>query len=144
MNTMIDTYLIFKSLHLISMVAWFAGLFYLPRLFVYHVENPKNAPMLQVMEYKLARFIMLPAAIGTLLFGMGMVAISPEVMQMSWIHAKLGCVLLVIAYHASLEFHRLNLASGRNRKSSKFFRLYNEVPTVLLIAIIFLAVIKPY
>jgi putative membrane protein len=141
---MIDLYLTCKALHLISMVAWFAGLFYLPRLFVYHVERPEAAAMFQVMEHKLARFIMLPAAVSTALFGMAMVLISPEVMQMGWLHAKLGLVMLLVAYHISLEVHRLNLAAGRNRKSGRFFRLYNEIPTFLLIAIIFLAVLKPF
>lgn len=137
-------YLVLKALHLISMVAWFAGLFYLPRLFVYHVEKPEAAPVLSVMEYKLSRFIMLPAALGTFAFGLSMILISPEIMAMGWLHAKLGFVLLLVAYHASLELHRLNLATGRNTKSGRFFRMYNEVPTLILIAIIFLAVLKPF
>lgn len=137
-------YLTFKALHLIAMVAWFAGLFYLPRLFVYQIENPAAAPTLIIMQAKLAKFIMRPAAIATFVFAFCMVAMSPEIMQMGWLHAKLGCVFLLIAYHVSLEYHRLNLATGCNTKSSKFFRLYNEVPTVLLIAIVFLAVLKPF
>jgi putative membrane protein len=137
-------YLTFKALHLIAMVAWFAGLFYLPRLFVYQIEHPAAAPTLIIMQAKLAKFIMRPAAIATFAFAFGMVAISPEVMQMGWLHAKLGLVFLLVAYHVSLEYHRLNLATGHNTKSSKFFRLYNEVPTVLLIAIIFIAVLKPF
>lgn len=136
-------YLTFKALHLIAMVAWFAGLFYLPRLFVYQIESPTAAPTLILMQRKLARFIMLPAAIATAVFGLSMVVMSPEIMQMGWLHAKLGCVMLLAAYHASLEVHRLNLATGRNTKSSRFFRMYNEIPTVLLIAIILLAVLKP-
>ena len=137
-------YLIFKSFHLISMVAWFAGLFYLPRLFVYHVEHPENAIVFQTMEHKLARFIMLPAAVSTGVFGMAMILTSPEIMAMGWLHAKLGCVMLLIAYHISLEFHRLNLAAGRNTRSGKFFRYYNEIPTILLITIVLLAVLKPF
>lgn len=126
------------------MVAWFAGLFYLPRLFVYHVEQPEAAAVFTTMEHKLARYIMLPAAVATATFGMGMILVSPEIMAMGWLHAKLGCVMLLVAYHISLEIHRTNLATGRNRKSGRFFRMYNEIPTLLLIAIIFLAVIKPY
>lgn len=141
---MISFYLTLKALHLISMVAWFAGLFYLPRLFVYHVEKPASAATFQLMEHKLARYIMLPAAIATATFGLGMVLVSPEVMQMGWLHAKLGLVMLLVAYHISLEVHRLNLAASRNTKSGKFFRLYNEIPTLLLIGIIFLAVLKPF
>jgi protoporphyrinogen IX oxidase len=139
-----NLYLILKALHLISMVAWFAGLFYLPRLFVYHVEKPEAAPVLTIMEYKLARFIMLPAAIATLGFGLGMVVISPDIMAMGWIHAKLGLVLVLFSYHASLEVFRSNLASGRNTRSGRFFRMYNELPTLLLIAIVLLAVLKPF
>lgn len=138
------TYLVFKALHLISMVAWFAGLFYLPRLFVYHVEKPEAAGVLTLMEHKLARFIMLPAAISTFIFGLAMVLMSPEIMQMGWLHAKLGLVAFLVAYHISLEVFRADLRLGRNRKSGKFFRLYNEVPTLLLIGIIFLAVLKPF
>ena len=138
------TYLILKSLHLISMVAWFAGLFYLPRLFVYHVEHPAAAPTLTIMEHKLARYIMLPAAVATFVFGGAMILQSPSLLALGWLHAKLGLVLLLVSYHASLEVHRHNLATGRNRKSGRFFRLYNEVPTFLLIAIIFLAVLKPF
>lgn len=137
-------YLALKALHLISMVAWFAGLFYLPRLFVYHVEKPEAAPILTIMEHKLARYIMLPAAIATLGFGLSMIAVSPDIMAMGWLHAKLGLVMLLVAYHVSLELHRLNLASGRNTRSGRFFRMYNEAPTLLLVGIIFLAVLKPF
>ena len=137
-------YLVLKALHLISMVAWFAGLFYLPRLFVYHVEKPEAAPVLTTMEHKLARYIMLPAAVSTFVFGLAMILVSPDIMAMGWLHAKLGLVLLLVAYHISLEFHRLNLATGRNTKSGRFFRMYNEAPTLLLIGIIFLAVLKPF
>lgn len=139
-----DTYLIFKSLHLVSMVAWFAGLFYLPRLFVYHVEHPAAAPTLTIMEHKLARFIMLPAAISTFVFGMAMVLMSPEILQMGWLHAKFGLVAILVAYHISLEVFRTDFILGRNPKSGKFFRMYNEVPTLLLIAIVVLAVLKPF
>lgn len=141
---MTTLYLTFMALHLISMVAWFAGLFYLPRLFVYHAENPAAAAVFKVMEFKLARYIMLPAAIATVTFGLGMVLLSPAILAMGWLHAKLGFVLMLAAYHASLELHRLNLASGRNTKSGKFFRYYNEIPTLLLIAIVLLAVLKPF
>jgi putative membrane protein len=137
-------YLLFKALHLISMAAWFAGLFYLPRLFVYHAANPKLAPTFKTMEFKLARYIMLPAAVATWGFGLALLSTEPEALTQGWLHAKLGLVLLLSAYHASLEYHRLRLAEGRNRHSPRFFRLYNEVPTLLLIAIIILAVFKPF
>lgn len=144
MTLYFSLYLSLKALHLIAMVAWFAGLFYLPRLFVYHVEKPEAAEIFKVMEYKLSRFIMLPAALATLGCGVGIVVLNPEVMAMGWLHAKLTCVLLLVAYHASLELHRMNLASGRNGKSGRFFRLYNEIPTLLLVVIVFLAVLRPF
>lgn len=139
-----EPYLLIKSLHVIAVVAWFAGLFYAPRLFVYHVERPEAAAVFQVMEYKLLRYIMLPAAVLTWVFGLALIMQAPYLMQMGWVHAKLGLVLLLTAYHASLEFHRANLAAGRNTRSGKFFRLYNEIPTLLLVAIVFLAVAKPF
>ncbi len=142
--TPMSLYLTLKSLHLISMVAWFAGLFYLPRLFVYHVEHPEAAPTLTIMEHKLARYIMLPAALATFGFGLSLILIDPSLMAMGWLHAKFALVLILVTYHATLEVHRTNLATGRNRKSGRFFRLYNEVPTLLLIAIVFLAVLKPF
>lgn len=139
-----ELYFTLKALHIISMVAWFAGLFYLPRLFVYHVEHPKAAAVLAIMERKLAVYIMRPAALATWAFGILLILQSPDLMRMGWLHAKLGLVLLLTAYHISLEVHRLTLASGKSTKSGKFFRLYNEVPTLILIAVVFLAVFKPF
>lgn len=139
-----ELYFTLKALHLVSMVAWFAGLFYLPRLFVYHVENPKSAAIFTVMERKLAVYIMRPAALATWSFGILLILQSPDLMRMGWLHAKLGLVLLLTAYHISLEFHRLTLAAGKSAKSGRFFRLYNEVPTLILIAVVFLAVFKPF
>ncbi len=144
MNAPINIYALFKALHLIAMVAWFAGLFYLPRLFVYIIEQPKAAPTLHVMAFKLSRYIMLPAAAATWLCGILLLMQVPEAMHQGWLHAKLGFVLLLTAYHASLEYFRLQLKAGRNQHSAKFFRLYNEIPTVLLIVIISLAVFKPF
>lgn len=144
MKTAMNTYLTFKALHLISMVAWFAGLFYLPRLLVYIVESPKAAPTLHLMARKLSHYIMLPAAVFTFLFGLLLIHSQPYLMQQGWLHAKLGLVLLLAAYHTSLEYHRRLLLAGKNKHSARFFRLYNEVPTVLLILIITLAVFKPF
>lgn len=137
-------FLLLKAAHLIAMVAWFAALFYLPRLFVYMREAPKAAPTLHLMARKLSHFIMVPAAFATWAFGLMLALTEPQVFQMGWLHAKLGLVLLLSAYTASLEYHRMALLSGQSRKSAKFFRLYNEVPTVFLILIIGLAVLKPF
>ena len=139
-----DSYLLLKALHVISMVAWFAGLFYLPRLFVYHVEHPQAAATLTIMEYKLARYIMLPAALSTALFGLILILLHPDLLQMGWLHAKLGLVVLLVAYHASLEYLRQQLAQGTATRSGRFYRMYNELPTLLLLAIVILAVTKPF
>ncbi len=139
-----EPYLLLKALHVVAVVAWFAGLFYAPRLFVYHVERPEAADVFALMEYKLLRFIMLPAAVATWVFGLALLAKAPYLMEMGWVHAKLGLVMLLTAYHASLEYHRANLAAGRNIRSGRFFRLYNEIPTLLLVGIVFLAVVKPF
>ncbi|NBX86535.1 MAG: CopD family protein [Proteobacteria bacterium] len=140
-----ETYLILKTLHLISMVAWFAGLFYLPRIFVYLAESPPAAhPTLHTMARKLSHYIMLPAAAATWAFGLALMLSQPYLLQQGWLHAKLGLVLLLTAYQVSLEFFRLQLLQNPKTRSGKFFRYYNEVPTLLLITIITLAVFKPF
>ncbi len=144
LGAMFTLYLACKALHLISMVAWFAGLFYLPRLFVYHVEKPESAATLTIMEGKLMRYIMRPAALGTWVGGIGMIIITPELLHMGWLHAKLGLVLLLITYHGSLEGFTAAFRAGRNTRSGRFFRMYTEVPSLLLIATILLAVFKPF
>ena len=140
------SYEIMKALHLISMVAWFAALFYLPRLFVYHTDAPKEAhDMLCIMERRLYRFIMTPAMIATWIFGFMLIYLEPNwLMQGGWLHAKLTCVVLLSAFHGMCGKYVRIFAAGENTKSDRFFRLLNEVPTVLLIAIIFLAVLKPF
>lgn len=137
-------YFALKSLHLISMVAWFAGLFYLPRLLVYRVEQPQAAPTLDVMAKKLSHYITMPAAVATMVFGLALAFSQSYVLEQGWLHAKLGLIFLLIAYQISLEILRQNLVKGTCTKSGRFFRLYNEVPTLLLIAIITLAVFKPF
>jgi protoporphyrinogen IX oxidase len=141
---MIEPYLLLKTLHIISFVAWFAGLFYAPRLFVYHAEHPSAGKVLAVMEYKLLRYIMLPAALATWGFGLALVSRAPYLMQMGWLHAKLGLVVVLTGYHVSLEAHRRAFAAGKNKKSGRYFRMYNEVPTLVLIVVVALAVFKPF
>jgi putative membrane protein len=137
-------YLVLKALHIIAMVAWFAGLFYLPRLFVYQVEHPEAAPTLQLMQKKLATVIMGPAAIATLVTGMLVILTNPAVLTMGWFHIKMVLVLGLFGYHGSLEHFRKGLANGTNTRSGKFFRMYNEVPTLVLFAVVLLAVVKPF
>jgi putative membrane protein len=137
-------FLTLKALHLIAMVAWFAALFYLPRLFVYMREAPQAAPTLHLMARKLSHYIMAPAAVATWLFGMALALTEPSIFTMGWFHAKLGLILLLSAYTVSLEIFRTALAAGTTRRSSKFFRFYNEFPTLILIFTILLAVFKPF
>lgn len=139
-----DFYLIFKALHLIAVVAWFAGLFYMPRLFVYQAEHPEASPTLILMQHKLAKVIMAPAAVATLVFGTGLILATPGIFTQGWFHAKLALLVILYAFHGSLEYFRKRLATGTNTKSGKFFRYYNEIPTLILIAVIFLAVLKPF
>jgi len=139
--------------HIISMVSWFAVLFYLPRLFVYHVENGTNQgfiDVVEVMEMKIYKYIGVPAFWATLLSGTALIMMSTQqygmnVFQMGgWMHAKLTLVAILIAYFYSLGHYRLKLKENTAYKSGKFFRIYNEVPTLLLIGIVALVIVKPF
>ena len=142
-----NSYLLFKSLHLISAISWMAGLLYLPRIFVYHVENlkDKNTSLIfKTMEKKLYFYIMTPAMILTWIFGLILiVSLGPEVFSTTWIKLKLLLVILLTAYHFYLSKLLGDFKVDRNNKSSKFFRIINEVPTILLILIVFIVVFKP-
>jgi len=135
--------------HIISMVSWFAVLFYLPRLFVYHVENANNAgfvEVVQVMEMKIYKYIGIPAFWATLLSGIALILMYPTNIFATggWLHAKLTLVAILTAYFFSLGYYRLKLCDNAAFKSGKFFRMYNEVPTLLLIGIVALVIVKPF
>jgi putative membrane protein len=137
-----------KSLHIIAVIAWLAGLLYLPRLFVYHAEAPPGsdrAATFAVMERRLMRGIMLPAAGMTYLFGI-LLAGLPGLVDWGrgWIWAKLALVLLLTLFHGLLERWRRDFASRRNAHSARFYRIVNELPTVAMIAIVILVVVKPF
>ena len=137
-----------KSLHIVAVVAWMAGLLYLPRLYVYHAAVPvgsDRAETFKVMEGRLLRGIMLPALVLTYLFGL-MLAALPGVVdwQRGWIWAKLVLVLLLTGFHLLLARWRRAFADDRNRHSARFFRMVNELPMVALIAIVLLVVVKPF
>jgi protoporphyrinogen IX oxidase len=137
-----------KSAHILAVIAWMAGLLYLPRLFVYHALAPigsDQSETFKVMERRLLRGIMNPAMIATLLFG-GLLAGTPGVVnwRMGWIWAKLGLVFALLVYHYSLALWRQAFAKDRNRHSSRFFRIVNELPTIALISIVILVVVKPF
>ena len=142
-----NTYLLFKSLHLISVISWMAGLLYLPRIFVYHAQNnsePIISEVFKVMEKKLFFYIMTPAMILSWLFGLLLIhEIGFEQLGQTWMVLKLVFVILLTIYHfylgSILNQFKLNL----NQHSHKFFRYINEIPTILLILIIFVVIFKP-
>ena len=140
-------YLSAKALHLIFMVAWFAGLFYMPRLFIYQTEaahGKKQAVVgqLKLMAQRLWRIITWPAFILTLGFGIWMLALNPAYLSMPWMHLKLSFVAILIGYHLSLQWLYKNLQKEKYPWSSTQLRFYNEVATILLFAIIFTAVFR--
>ena len=137
-------YEILKILHIISFVSWFAGLFYLPRLFVYHIENNTNKEITSVfmkMEYKLLRIIMNPAMVLTWLFGLGLIH---YVGFAWWLMLKICFVILLTIFHMYLAKIRKNLENNYRDYTSKYLRIINEVPTILLVLIIILVVLKPF
>ena len=140
-------YLLFKSLHLIAVISWMAGLLYLPRIFVYHVENSEKketTEIFEVMEKRLYFYIMRPAMILSWLFGIILIYINGiEIFSQIWMHIKLGLVVLLTIYHEYLGICLKSLKLKTNTKSAKFFRIINELPTILLIFIIFIVIFKP-
>lgn len=135
-----------KAFHLISMVAWFSGLLYLPRLFVYHAMATDSISIerFKIMEKKLYYYIMTPAALLTVLFGLWLIGFNPKgYMQMVWLHIKLSLVLLLILYHCYLGLVLRGFLNNRSRHGHVFYRVMNEIPALFLIAIVILAVVKP-
>ena len=142
-----NSYLLFKSLHLIAVISWMAGLLYLPRIFVYHVENEEKkeaTDIFEVMEKRLFFYIMRPAMIFTWIFGLILIYLNGiEIFYQLWMQVKLVLVILLSGYHDYLGRCLVSLKNNSNSKSSKFFRIINEIPTVMLIFIVFLAIFKP-
>lgn len=144
---MADYYLWFKALHVISFISWMAAMFYLPRLYVYHTQvavGSESDILLQTMERKLLRFIMNPAMIATLIFGVCLLAANTGVLQQGWMHAKFTLLFGMFGFHGFLAKTRKDFMAGRNTRSERFYCLINEIPTVLMIAIVILAVVKPF
>ena len=140
-------YLWFKALHIIAVVCWFAGLFYLPRLFVYHAmsEDRISHERFCIMERKLYRGIMNPSMIATLLFGGLMLWQNPGLWQTgAWLHAKLTLVALLIGYQHACGRILRRFAAGENQRGHVWFRWFNEVPVLFLLAIVILVVVKPF
>ena len=137
-----------KALHILSVIAWMAGLLYLPRLFVYHAGAQVGSEMAEtfkVMERRLLRGIMTPAMIGTYLFG-AILAATPGIVDWGrgWIYVKLAAVLALTAIHYWLWLWRKDFAADRNTRSAAFYRAVNEVPTLLLILILIMVVVRPF
>ena len=142
-----NSYLLFKSLHLIAIVSWMAGLLYLPRIFVYHVENKEKkeaTDIFEVMEKKLFYYIMRPAMILTWIFGLVLIYLNGiEIFSQLWMQIKIVLVILLSAYNDYLGRCLESLKNNSNTRSSKFFRIINEVPTIILVFIVFIVIFKP-
>ena len=139
-------YEIIKSLHIISVISWMVGLLYLPRLFVYHADTPigsVQAETFKVMERRLLRVIMTPAMIASFIFGLWLLVLNPELFSEPWFHVKLAAVFLMAGAHGKFSKIRRLLENDEKPLSAKVYRIWNEVPTVLMIIIVFMAVAKP-
>lgn len=142
-------YLALKAAHIISVIAWMAGLFYLPRLFVYHAEagvNSQIAATFKVMERRLLKAIMTPAMVASWAFGLGLVMVNGlgAMMGEGWFHGKLALVVALTVYHFWLAGFVRAFARDEIRNSSKFFRVINEIPTVVMIGVVVLVVMRPF
>lgn len=136
-------YFILKVIHIVSFTAWMAGIFYLPRLFVYHSSYSQNSPMLEIMERKLYKIIMIPAMYLTLLSGTLLMIIC-DCLKNGWMHLKIACVIFLVMFQSMLGRIRKQFVSGNCTHSSRFFRLINEIPTLILIIIVYLVIFKPF
>ena len=139
-------YLYLKAFHLISVIAWMVGLLYLPRLFVYHADSGKDSISYEVfllMEKRLIRIIMLPSMILSLVFGIALIYINSSILHEGYFHIKLFLLIILFGIHGHFVFLYKQFEERKNEKTAKYFRLINEIPTVLMIIIIILVVVKP-
>lgn len=142
-----DPYAWVKAAHIFSLIAWMAAQFYLPRLYVYHAQVQVDSAedmRFRIMERRLLRVIMNPAMVATWVFGLLLLWMVPEWLSQGWMHTKLLAVLLLSGFHGMLSRWRRDFDSGRNTRSERFYRIANEVPTVLLLVIVIMAVVKPF
>lgn len=136
-----------KAFHVISLVCWFAALFYLPRLFVYHASSSDQVSIerFKIMERKLYRGIMTPAAIATVIFGVWLITYSPSYyMSSAWFHAKITLVIILLGYHHACGRLLKKFAADKNTRGHVFYRWFNEFPVIILIAIVILVIVKPF
>ena len=139
-------YLLFKSLHLIAVISWMAGLLYLPRIFVYHSESKEisQKTVFKTMERKLYNYIMMPAMLLSWLFGVLLIhSLGFDIFLEFWMQIKVILVIILTYYHFLLGKYLNDFAMNDNKKSSKFYRMINEVPTIILIVVVFVVVFKP-
>ncbi len=144
---MIEYYLFIKAIHIISIIAWMAGMLYLPRLYVYHVDAKKGSELdekLKIMERRLLRIIINPAMILSLITGLTLISILGKEDLGGWFHVKATLLLFMFFVHGLLARYRKCFAKGENKHSVKFYRILNEVPTILMILIVFLVIMKPF
>jgi len=134
-----------KAFHIVFVVTWFAGLFYLPRLYVYHttVQDPAGLERFKVMEKRLFTMMTIGAVLAAV-FGASMILIAPSYLEFGWLHAKLTLVVGLLIYHVWCYRLLIAFREDRNRHSQRWYRLFNEVPTLFLIAIVVLVVVKPF
>jgi len=141
----IELYDVVKIIHIIALISWLAGLLYLPRIFVYHAQvavGSETDKIFQTMEKRLLRFIMMPAMIITFICGFYLA--SQIGFEFVWLHIKITLVLCLAGFHGFLSVCRKKFVAGENKRSQKFFRMINEVPTLLMIAIVALVILKPF
>ena len=139
-------YLFFKSLHLIAVISWMAGLLYLPRIYVYHSEakDESQKTIFKIMERKLYNYIMMPAMLLSWLFGILLIHnLSFTVFSELWMQIKIISVIILTYYHFTLGKYLNDFVTNNNQKTGRFFRIYNEIPTIILIVVIFVVIFKP-
>lgn len=144
---MAEYYLYFKFLHYVFFISWMAMLFYQPRLYVYHAENmnnPEYVKVVEVMEYKMYKYIGYPAIIGSFVTGALILIALPDLLKTGHIHLKLCVVLLMAAYHFHLGSYMKQLKNKTCKRDGMFFRAYNEVPTICMLVIIWIMIVKPF
>ena len=141
-----NLYLLFKSLHLIAVISWMAGLLYLPRIFVYHSEadHESQKKVFKIMERKLYNYIMMPAMLLSWLFGILLLhSLGFSIFFELWMQIKTVLIIILTYYHFTLGKYLNDFAIDNNQKTPKFFRVYNEIPTIILIVVIFVVIFKP-
>ncbi len=146
-DVIVSHYLWFKALHIVAVISWMAGLLYLPRLFVYHATAETGSELsetLKIMERKLLRVIMTPAMLVTWTAGLLMIMSNPALMQGGWMHAKMALVLALSGFHGALSRWRRGFLQDNNKHTHSFYRKVNEIPTVLMILIVVMVVVRPF